>query len=116
MSDFATHAMKSKLKIIIITFLATTAFWCLAVVGFFWWASSDQSTGVTFMEDARKRGFVAVMKTRNAETQPVTFTVEEVCTNATGMDTSDTSRVVLLERQLPPSGEFSIGIGRTENK
>ena len=53
----------------------------LVVVGFFWLA--EQSSGVSFVEDAQRRGFVAMMRAVNAESQPVTFVVEELRTNAT---------------------------------
>jgi hypothetical protein len=107
--------MKSKLKIVIITFTGTTAFWCLVIISFFWWTSSFQRTGVSFPEDARLRGYFGMMRAWNADKQPVTFTVEEVRTNTTGIDTS---RVALLERKLPPSGELWIGIRKemSQNK
>ena len=101
------HPMKSKLKIIIATFLATTAFWCLLI---FWLGQSRQS-GISFIDDARQRGFVGMMSARNVESQSVIFTVEELRTN---MTRTDTSRVVLLQRLLPPSGEFWVGIRKTE--
>jgi hypothetical protein len=102
--------MKTKLKIIIVTFVATTVFWCLVVVGLFW-LGSEQSSGVSFIEDARGRGFVAMMRAANEESQPVTFVVEELRTNATG---AAASKAVLLERELTPSGEFWVGIRKTK--
>ena len=102
--------MKTKLKTIIVTFLATTAFWCLVIVGTFW-LGSRQNTGVSFIQDAQQRGFIGIISARNPEAQAVTFTVEELRTNSTR---ADTSQVVLLERQVPPSGEFWVGIRKTK--
>jgi hypothetical protein len=104
--------MKTKLKIILVTFVATTVFWCLVAVGFFWFAS-EQSSGVSFIEDAHRRGFVAMMRAANSESQPVTFVVEELRTNAMS---AAASHVVLLERKLKPSGEFWVGIRKTKTE
>jgi hypothetical protein len=106
------HAMKTKLKIIIVTFVATTVFWCLVVVGFFWFAS-EQSSGVSFIEDAHRRGFVVMMRAANEESQPVTFVVEELSTNAT---IAVALPVILLEWELTPSGEFWVGIRKTKTE
>jgi len=103
--------MKSRLKIIIVTSVATTAFWCLLLVGLFWWASDSQTAGVSFIEDAAKHGYFNMMRAWNDGKQSATFTVAEIRTNATG---TNTSQVVLLERQLPPSGEFWIAIKKEE--
>ena len=104
--------MKTKLKTIIVTFVATTVFWCLVVAGFFWFGS-EQSSGVSLIEDAHRRGFVAMMRAANVESQPVTFVVEELRTNATS---AAASPVVLLERELTPSGEFWVGIRKTKTE
>ncbi len=103
--------MKSKLKIIGATFVGTSAFWCLAIVGFSWFLPNN--SGISFIEDAQRRGFSAVMSARNTESQPVTFAVAELRTNAVS---AGTSQVVLLERQLPPAGELWIGIRKTKNE
>ena len=97
--------MKSKLKTIIITFVATTLFWCLVVVCTIWLFRDN--SGVSFTEDAMGRGFVAIMSARNTEPQAVTFTVAELRTNTASANAQET---VLLERQLPPAEEFWIGI------
>jgi hypothetical protein len=99
--------MKPKLKIIILTFIGTTAFWCLVIVGIFWWAEHFPSTSVSFIDDAQSRGFYSMMRVCNGQSQSVTFTVAEIFTNMPAAATSD---VVLLERQVPPSGEFWIGV------
>ena len=106
--------MKTKLKIVIVTFIATTVFWCLVAVGLFWFAS-ERGSGVNFIEDAHRRGFVAMLRAANVESQPVTFVVEELRTNAAS---AAASQVVLLERELTPSGEFWVGIRKrkTETK
>ena len=111
-SRFVSRSMKTKLKIILVTFATTTVFWCLVVVGFFWFAS-EQSSGVSFIEDAHRRGFIVRMRAANAESQPVTFVVEELRTNATR---ATASPVVLLERELTPSGEFWVGIRKTKTE
>jgi hypothetical protein len=98
-----------KFKIIILTFVATTIFWALAVIGYLWLAS--ENSGVSFVEDAHRRGFLVMMRAANEESQPVTFVVEELHTNAV---TADAGRTVLLERQLPPTGEFWVGIKKTK--
>lgn len=103
--------MKAKLKIIAATFIGTTAFWCLAIVGVFW--CLPDNSGMSFIEDAQRRGFSALMSARNTESQPVTFTVAESRTNAI---TADASQVVLLERELPPAGELWIGIRKTKTE
>jgi hypothetical protein len=101
--------MKPKLKIIAVTFVATTLFWCLAILGFFW--CLPERGGVNFIDDAQRRGFYAMMSARNTESQPVTFTVAELVTDTTS---ADTPRPVLLERQLPPAGELWIGIKKSK--
>lgn len=103
--------MKTKVRIIIVTFVATTVFWCLAIVGFIW--SSTRNAGVDVVEDARQRGFVAIVKASNTESRQVTFSVEEL---RDGKPSADGSQVVLLERQLPPSGEFWVAIKKTASK
>ncbi len=103
--------MKAKLKIIAVTFVVTTVFWCLVIIGFLWLPSED--SGVSFIEDAARRGFVNMMSARNTESKSVTFTVAELPPNATNADSPQT---VLLERQLPPSGEFWIGIKKTKTE
>jgi flagellar basal body-associated protein FliL len=105
--------MKTKLKIIIVSSLATTVFWCLVVVVALVWFGSEQTSGVSLIEDARKRGFVAMMRAANVESQPVTFVVEELRTNATG---AAASQAVLLERELTPSAEFWVGIRKTKTE
>jgi len=107
-----TRIVKTKLKIIIITFLATTAFWCLVIVGVFSLGSS-QNSGVGVVQDAQQRGFVGMMSILNPDSQPVTFTVEELRTNVTR---ADTSQVILLERQVPPSGGFWVGIRKAKTE
>ena len=106
------RVVKIKLKIIIITFLATTVFWCLVIVGVFW-LGPRQNSGVSIIQDAQQRGFVGMMSARNPDSQPVTFTVEELRTNVTR---ADTSQVILLERQVPPSGEFWVGIRKAKTE
>jgi hypothetical protein len=101
--------MKSKLKIIIVTSVATTAFWCLFVVGLFWWASFSQTAGANFIEDAANHG-CNVMRAWNDGKKSVKFTVSEIL-NATN---TNFSQVVLLERQVPPSGDLWIGIKKDE--
>ena len=96
--------MKTKLIIIGLTFLGTTLFWCLVIVCTFWFLG-DKS-GVSFVEDARQKGYCAMMAAWNDEPRPVTFTVAELPTNAISV----TPEVVLLERQLPPAGKFWVGI------
>jgi hypothetical protein len=105
--------MKAKLKISVATFVATTGFWGLAIFVFFW-CLPDRSD-VNFIEDAQRRGFYAMMSARNSESQPMSFTVAELRTNATS---ADTPQAILLERQLPPAGELWIGIkkAKMENK
>jgi len=103
--------MKSRLKLIIVTFVATTAFWCLVIVGLFWWGSLNETAGVNFVEDSATRGYLSLMRAWNDGKQPVKFTVEEFRTNAPGMKGSE---VVLLERQLPPSGDLWVGIKKEE--
>jgi len=110
-SAVTARKMKTKVKIIIVTFLATTAFWCLAVVAFFW--LPPRKSGVDVVEDARQRGFIAVLRAWNTESRPVTFRVEELYTNKPG---ATDSQVVLLERQVPPSSEFRVGIRKTASK
>ena len=104
--------MKSKLKIIILAFLGTTAFWCLLIVGFFWWVSADGKSGVSFISEAAQQGYSTLLRAWNDDKKPVIFTVVEVNTNATG---TNNSVAVLLERSLPPSGEFWIGIKKKES-
>ena len=101
--------MKTKLKVIALTFAATTVFWCLAIAGFLWLAPG--STDRCIHLEAADRGFLTVMSARNIESQPVTFTVAEFQTNAAS---TDLLQNVLLERQLPPSGELWVGIKRTQ--
>ena len=103
--------MKTKLKIIIVTFLATTAFWCLVAFALFW--LPPPKSGVDVLEGARQRGFIAVLSARNSESQPVTFTFEELYTNKPN---ATDAQVVLLERQLPPSSKLRIGIRKTASK
>jgi len=102
--------MKTKRKIIIVTFVVTTVFWCLVVVGFFWFAS-EQSSDVSLIEDAHRRGFVGIMRAANQESRPVTYVVEELRTNATS---AAASQVVLLERELTPSEVLWVGIRKTK--
>src|SRR2546429_1363352 len=99
-----------KLKIVIITFLSTTAFWCAAIVGVFW-LGAREVTSVGVIEDPQRKGFMGIIWARNTETRPVTFTVEELRTNFT---LADTSRGILIERQLPPSGEFWVAIRKAK--
>jgi len=105
----AAHSRKTKLKTIAATFVATTVFWCFAILGVFWWLSHEN--GDDFIEDAQKRGFYEMMMARNTESQPVTFTVAELPTNTAS---ADTPQLVLLERQVPPAGELWIGIKKTK--
>ena len=102
--------MKSLLKTILVTFLATTAFWILAILGFLW-VSSDNS-GVAFVEDARQSGFIAMLRATNTETHPVTFSIEELHTTLSATE----SAVILLERHLPPSGELWVGIKKAKSE
>src|SRR5467141_2493788 len=95
----------------IVTFTATTAFWCLAIVAFV--CLSQRNAGVDLGADARQRGFIAMLRALNTESQPVTFVVEELRGNKTS---TNTSQVVLLERQLPPAGELCVGIKKAQNK
>ena len=103
--------MKARLKAIFITFLATTLFWCLVIVGFFWFFSR-KSGAVSIVDDARQKGFVAMMYATSTESQPLTLTVEDMRTNISS------TGAVLLDRKLPPSGDFLIGIkeGNAEKK
>ena len=101
--------MKPRIKTIILTFIATTVFWCLVVASTFW--LFGHKSGVSLVEDATSRGFVAMMSARNFESQPVTFTVSELHANTTS---ANEGQVVLLERQVPPSGEFWIGITKAK--
>ncbi|HTA29952.1 MAG TPA: hypothetical protein VK731_05685 [Candidatus Cybelea sp.] len=103
--------MKSRLKIIIVTFVATTTFWCLVIVGLFWWSSHSGTAAANSVEDSASRGYLSLMRAWNDGKQPVKFTVEEFRTNTPG---SNSSPVVLLERQLPPSGDLWIGIKKDE--
>jgi hypothetical protein len=103
--------MKSRLKIIIVTFVATTAFWCLVIVGLFWWASLVETAGVSPIQDAANYGYFNVMRAWNDGKRSVKFTVAEFRTNAPGTNASE---VVLLERQLPPSGDLWVGIKKEE--
>ena len=98
--------MRTKLALILVTSVATTLFWFLAIVGVAWLAPGG-SGGTSFVADACRRGWVAMMRAWNDEPRPVTFIVAELDTNAVGTNVSD---VVLLRRELPPSGEFWIGI------
>jgi hypothetical protein len=101
--------VKTKLTIIAVTFLATTAFWCLAIICFFW-CCSDKGA-VSFIEDAQGKGFSTMMSARNTESQQVTFTVVELGTNA---GSARGPQTVLLERQLPPAGELWIGVRKAK--
>jgi hypothetical protein len=101
--------MKGKLKIIAATFVATTAFWCLAIVIIV--MSFGQETNVDVIHYAATQGFSDLIAARNTEPQPVTFTVTELPTNQLS---SDTPKLVLLERELPPQGVFWIGIKQTK--
>src|SRR5688572_27931185 len=101
-----THSMKAKLKIILLTFVATTIFWCLVVVGFLFWVSSVPGPGDNFVADAHRRGFFSMMGTTNSGSQPMSFVIEELRAN------TNAPKVVLLERQVPPAGEFWVGIRR----
>jgi hypothetical protein len=103
--------MKSTLKIIAISFVATTAFWCLLIVGLLAWCSFPRRTGVDFIEDAQTRGYFGMMSVWNHENHPVTFSVTEVRTNSAATNAPE---LVLFERQLPPSAEFWIGVRKTE--
>ena len=105
--------MNTKIKTIILTFLATTIFWCLAIVCAFSLGAPKPHT--TFIQDAVSRGFRTMFSARNTESQPLTFTIVELRTNT---PSANEPEIVLLERQLPPRGEFWIGIKetKTENK
>ena len=102
--------MKGKLKIIAATFVATTTFWCLAIVGIV--LCFGQKTHVGFTHNDVTQGFSDLIAARNTESQPVTFTVAELPTN--GLN-SDTPKLVLLQRELPPQGVFWIGIKQTKS-
>ena len=101
--------MKGKLKIIAASFVGTTAFWCLAIVVTF--LCLGQETNVDVIHNGVTQGFSDLIAARNTESQPVTFTVEELPTNRLS---SDTPKVVLMERELPPQGVFWIGIKQTK--
>lgn len=105
--------MKSKLKIVVVTFLATTVFWGLFLVGLFWWGTHGHGTEVSWIDDAVSHGYLNLMRVWNDETQPVTFTVAEIRTNTTGTNTLE---AILLERQLQPSGEFWVGIKKNKSQ
>jgi hypothetical protein len=96
-----------KIKIIILTFAATTAFWCLAIAGFFWWLTTRPSVTTSVWMDAQKFGYYSMMQATNDQSQAVTFVVSEIRTN---LPLTATSEVILLERRLPPSGELWIGM------
>jgi len=100
-----------KLKVIIVTFVATTAFWCLVIAGFFWWARTRPSVTFTIWNDAQKFGYYSMMQASNGESKAVTFSVAELRTN---LPMTATSQVILLERRLPPSGELWIGMKQTD--
>lgn len=102
--------MKTKIKTIILTFLATTVFWSLVIAGITWF--SVNKSGASFVDNAAHRGFVCMMSAKNGDSQSVTYTVEELSTNTAK------AGAVLLERKLPPTGEFWIGIkkSKTEKK
>ncbi|HEX5220674.1 MAG TPA: hypothetical protein VFZ59_13970 [Verrucomicrobiae bacterium] len=97
--------MKAKLKTIVLTFIATTAFWCLLIGCVFWFFA--ERSALTFAETAPLRGYVAMFSTWNTNSQPVTFTVGELRTNAAS---EEDAQVILFERRVPPSGHLLFGI------
>ena len=107
------HAPTVKLKVIIVTFVATTAFWCLVIAGFFWWATTRPSVTTTIWNDAQKFGYYSMMRASNGESRAATFIVAEISTN---LPMTATSQVILLERRIPPSGELWIGMKQTNTQ
>jgi hypothetical protein len=101
--------MNMRFKIILLTFLGTTGFWFVTIIGLFWLL--PRNTEVSFSDDSRHKGFCALLTARNTDAQPVTFTVAELQTNAVNASRPE---AVLLERQLPPSGELRVGIKKTK--
>src|SRR4030095_16827147 len=90
--------MKSNLKIITITFVATTAFWCLAIVGFFWCrASSDAGTDA--ITQLRKLGYRYnyLLVEQNQQDRSSALVVDAIYTNLTD---AAVSQVELLRTHL----------------
>ena len=97
--------MKTKLLIIVSTFVGTTLFWGLAVAVVF--AFFGEKRDVSFAPGPGQWGYSAIVTARNGESHPVTFTAVEILTNTISADTPE---VVLLERQLPPGGELWLAV------
>jgi hypothetical protein len=100
--------VKSKLKTIIVTFIATTAFWCLVIVGFVWFSCPSQSS-TDYTMQLRRLGFHYVVFDQNREGHDTTFVVEALQTNAIG---SQISRAELLRTSLMPSQTIMLGLRR----
>ena len=101
--------MKGKLKIIAATFIATTVFWCLAIVGIYFCLGHKLNVGFIHYDT---EGFADMIRAQNTESRPVMFTVAEMPTNGLS---SAKPIAVLLERELPPHDEFWIGIKQTKS-
>lgn len=100
--------MKSKLKTILLTFVATTAFWCLVVIGFVW-LSCPGPPGTNDITRLRRFGFHYVVCEQNHEGRDTTFIVEALQTNSTS---PEISRAELLRTNLMPSQTIMLGLRR----
>ena len=97
--------MKTKLLIIVSTFVGTTLFWVLAVAVVFRFFAETMDVSVAHPRGLW--GYSAIVTARNGDSHPVTFSAVEMLTNAISADTPE---VVLLERQLPPGGELWLAV------
>jgi hypothetical protein len=91
--------MKTKLLVIILTFVGTTLFWCLVVFCTFHFFGREMD--VSFAGGPNQWGYSAIVTPRNRESNPVKFTVVEMLTNEISAHTPE---IVLLEREVPPAG------------
>src|SRR5262249_29718548 len=97
--------------IILVTFAATTVFWCLVIVGFIWFASPGQAD-TSNIAQLRRLGFHYLVFDQNRQGRDATFVVESIQTNSAG---PGFSRQELLRTNLPPSQTITLGL-RKERK
>ena len=104
--------MKSKLKTILFTFVATTAFWCLAVIGFLWLSCPGQSS-TDRLTQLRRIGFHYIVCEQNHEGRDTTLIVEALQTNSTS---PEISRAELLRTNLMPSQTIMLGVRKEKTE
>jgi hypothetical protein len=100
--------MKSKLKIISITFAATTVFWCLVTAGFFWCGASPDA-GNDAISQLRRLGYHYLLVEQNLQDGNSTLVVDAIYTNFTG---AALSKVELLRTNLTPAQTMLLGLRR----